>query len=391
MLRLLRSVSLRDYRAAPMRLALMVGGIAAGVGLIAALGIINVSVLSNFRASLERAAGKAALQVVLGTGEVGFDEAAVAAVGKDTRGVERVRSRPRLAGHHGRLRRYAAALRRRPDHGCDRLVRRASRGRGDRRAPVHERPAVGPAHRGVRLAQRRAGGGPCSVRQPEGHRAASCPGPPARRGAGDRVRRQSRRDGSAGGAAAPRQGGPCRSGRRPPAAGRGRGERPGASREGAPVLTVGDPSRAARRAVRARDRRVPGHARRPQPALPARRRIHRLQHDRDRGHAARPRLRHHARGRRRAPRHLRVDADGGNPDRPGRVAARHRAGPRHGACPAPAGRAVDGRDLPDALHGRDLHADRLADRLVLRPRRRRRGGSGDRPGPQGEPAGSPGS
>lgn len=83
MVRLLRSVSLRDYRAAPMRLGLMVGGIAAGVGLIAALGIINVSVLSNFRASLERAAGKAALQVVLGTGEVGFDEAAVAAVAKD--------------------------------------------------------------------------------------------------------------------------------------------------------------------------------------------------------------------------------------------------------------------------------------------------------------------
>src|SRR4030095_12356874 len=83
MLRLLRSVSLRDYRAAPMRLALMVGGIAAGVGLIAALGIINVSVLSNFRASRERAAAKAALQVGLGTGEVGFDEAAVAAVGKD--------------------------------------------------------------------------------------------------------------------------------------------------------------------------------------------------------------------------------------------------------------------------------------------------------------------
>lgn len=83
MVRLLRSVSLRDYRAAPMRLVLMVGGIAVGVGLIAALGIINVSVLANFRASLERAAGKAALQVVLGTGEVGFDEAAVAAVAKD--------------------------------------------------------------------------------------------------------------------------------------------------------------------------------------------------------------------------------------------------------------------------------------------------------------------
>ncbi len=83
MLRLLRRVSWRDYRAAPMRLVLMVGGIAVGVALIAALGIINVSVLSNFRASLERAAGKAALQVVLGTGEVGFDESAVAIVAKD--------------------------------------------------------------------------------------------------------------------------------------------------------------------------------------------------------------------------------------------------------------------------------------------------------------------
>lgn len=83
MIRLLRSVSLRDYRAAPMRLVLMVVGIAAGVGLIAALGIINVSVLANFRASLERVAGKAALQVVLGTGEVGFDESAAAIVARD--------------------------------------------------------------------------------------------------------------------------------------------------------------------------------------------------------------------------------------------------------------------------------------------------------------------
>jgi putative ABC transport system permease protein len=83
MLRLLRSVSLRDYRAAPVRLALMIGGIAAGVALIAALGIINASVLSNFRASLERAAGKAALQVVLGTGEVGFEESALATVKED--------------------------------------------------------------------------------------------------------------------------------------------------------------------------------------------------------------------------------------------------------------------------------------------------------------------
>src|SRR5438552_15557920 len=55
----------------------MLGGIASGVALIAALGIINVSVIANFRTMLERAAGKAALQVTLGTGEVGFDESVV--------------------------------------------------------------------------------------------------------------------------------------------------------------------------------------------------------------------------------------------------------------------------------------------------------------------------
>jgi len=83
MWRLLRSVSVPDYRAAPGRLVLMVGGIAAGVALVAALGIVNASVLSNFRASLERAAGRAALQVVLGTGEAGFSEGVGAAVARD--------------------------------------------------------------------------------------------------------------------------------------------------------------------------------------------------------------------------------------------------------------------------------------------------------------------
>jgi putative ABC transport system permease protein len=83
MLRLLRQVSLRDYGAARGRLALMIGGIAIGVDLIAALGVINASVLSNFRASLERAAGKAALQVVLGTGEIGFDEQLIGVVAGD--------------------------------------------------------------------------------------------------------------------------------------------------------------------------------------------------------------------------------------------------------------------------------------------------------------------
>jgi putative ABC transport system permease protein len=83
MLTLLRMVSARDYRAAPARLALIVGGIGSGVALIAALGIINASVIANFRAMLERAAGKAALQVVLGTGEVGFPESTVDLVKQD--------------------------------------------------------------------------------------------------------------------------------------------------------------------------------------------------------------------------------------------------------------------------------------------------------------------
>src|SRR5439155_1682423 len=74
MLALLRRISARDYVSAPMRLSLMVGGIASGIALIAALGVINRSVLANFRVMLERAAGKAALQVTLGTGEVGFAE-----------------------------------------------------------------------------------------------------------------------------------------------------------------------------------------------------------------------------------------------------------------------------------------------------------------------------
>lgn len=77
LLRLLRTVSWRSYRATPARLLLVVGGIAAGVALLAALTLINASVLANFRTMLERTAGKAALQIELGTGEIGFDEATV--------------------------------------------------------------------------------------------------------------------------------------------------------------------------------------------------------------------------------------------------------------------------------------------------------------------------
>jgi putative ABC transport system permease protein len=77
MLTLLRNLSWPSYRATPGRAALMVGGVAIGVSLIAALDIINASVLSNFRTMLERSAGKAALQIELGTGEIGFADSAV--------------------------------------------------------------------------------------------------------------------------------------------------------------------------------------------------------------------------------------------------------------------------------------------------------------------------
>ena len=83
MLVLLRRISARDYVSAPVRLGLMVGGIASGIALIAALGIINRSVLANFRTMMERAAGKAALQVTLGTGEVGFAESVAETVRGD--------------------------------------------------------------------------------------------------------------------------------------------------------------------------------------------------------------------------------------------------------------------------------------------------------------------
>jgi putative ABC transport system permease protein len=75
LLRLLERVSWRSYRATPARLILVIGGIAAGVALIAAIGLVNASVLANFRTMIERSAGKAALQIELGTGEVGFDAA----------------------------------------------------------------------------------------------------------------------------------------------------------------------------------------------------------------------------------------------------------------------------------------------------------------------------
>ncbi|MGH7786260.1 MAG: ABC transporter permease, partial [Candidatus Binatia bacterium] len=83
MMGLIRTVSWPTYRATPGRLVLLLGGISLGVALISALDIINVSVLANFRATLERAAGKASLQVQLGAGEVGFPQSTVEAVRTD--------------------------------------------------------------------------------------------------------------------------------------------------------------------------------------------------------------------------------------------------------------------------------------------------------------------
>jgi len=74
MLRLLAEVSAPQCRARPLRCALAIGSMAAGIALIVALDVVNLSVLAHFRATVEQVAGKAELQVALGTGEVGFDE-----------------------------------------------------------------------------------------------------------------------------------------------------------------------------------------------------------------------------------------------------------------------------------------------------------------------------
>jgi putative ABC transport system permease protein len=83
MLRLLRRVSAGQLRASRGRTSLVVGGIALGVALIVAIDVINISVLDNFRRTIEAVAGPAQLQVALGVGEVGFAESAVDVVRAD--------------------------------------------------------------------------------------------------------------------------------------------------------------------------------------------------------------------------------------------------------------------------------------------------------------------
>jgi putative ABC transport system permease protein len=62
---------------------LVVVGIATGVSLIVAINVINTSVLSNFRQSIDLMAGPAALEITLGVGEIGFPESTVDIVRTD--------------------------------------------------------------------------------------------------------------------------------------------------------------------------------------------------------------------------------------------------------------------------------------------------------------------
>lgn len=83
MLRLLRQVGLRELRASWGRTALVIGGVSAGVALIAAIQIINESVLRNFRDSIELVAGPAQLEVTQGIGEIGFPDSSLDLVRAD--------------------------------------------------------------------------------------------------------------------------------------------------------------------------------------------------------------------------------------------------------------------------------------------------------------------
>jgi putative ABC transport system permease protein len=81
---LLRLISLRYLRASPARTLLTVLGILLGVSVVFAIDVINNTVTSSFRSTIDKVAGKTALQV--GT-DTGVDEALL----------ERVRAVPGVA------------------------------------------------------------------------------------------------------------------------------------------------------------------------------------------------------------------------------------------------------------------------------------------------------
>ena len=83
MLRLLRLISYPQLRASWGRTALVIGGAATGVTLIVAINIINGSILTNFRRTIDLVAGSSQLEVTMGLGEVGFPESAIDIVRAD--------------------------------------------------------------------------------------------------------------------------------------------------------------------------------------------------------------------------------------------------------------------------------------------------------------------
>jgi putative ABC transport system permease protein len=104
MLRLLRLISWPQLRQSWGRTLLVVGGIATGVTLIVAIDIVNTSLVANLKDTIDLVAGPAGLEVTLGVGEVGFDEAIADSVRRDSdvaAAVPLVRGTIGLAGDPG--------------------------------------------------------------------------------------------------------------------------------------------------------------------------------------------------------------------------------------------------------------------------------------------------
>ncbi len=358
----------------------MVGGIATGVSLMVAIAIINRSVLDDFRRTLELIAGPAQLEITLGAGEVGFPESVVDSARADAgveaalglvRGTLAVADDPsdtlELFGvdltKENTLERYHIGL---VDGGSDTLAWladprsialttafAASHGLavGDRLTLSTRQGTAAFTVRGLLEPQgiARAFGGALAVMDLPAAQLAlgkDQSGRPDRPGAASRRR-------ASGGAGAAR------------------------------VRAAADPERRAaapaRHPLRRHPRLLPGDDRRPQPALPRRRHLHRLQHDLDGSGTPRRRARlapPERRGAGAAP--APADARG-----PAAGRRRHAPRPRPGHRPRPRaarhGVHVDGRDLPAALPGRPArrrggdapaargHRDRRrALRLVLR-------------------------
>jgi len=82
-LRLIQLISVHQLRTSWARTILVVAGTLTGVALIVGIEVINRSVLTNARRTIELIAGPADLEVILGFGEVGFPESTVETVRAD--------------------------------------------------------------------------------------------------------------------------------------------------------------------------------------------------------------------------------------------------------------------------------------------------------------------